>query len=94
LVFFVSTPTFAELESGQQNASDKASERVIGVGDVVAYRGSSSPTVTRKVRLLDSTVTVRPAWTMPTWMRCPATVSDPRSLTAGVRRTLGSNGAS
>jgi hypothetical protein len=39
VVFFVPTPTFAELESGQQDASDKAGERVIGAGDVVAYRG-------------------------------------------------------
>jgi hypothetical protein len=39
VVFFVPTPTFAELESGQEDASDKAGERVIGAGDVVAYRG-------------------------------------------------------
>jgi hypothetical protein len=39
VVFFVPTPTFAELESGQQDASDKAGERVIGAGGVVAYRG-------------------------------------------------------
>jgi len=39
VVFFVPTPTFAELESGQQDASDKAGERVIGARDVVAHRG-------------------------------------------------------
>ena len=36
--FFVPESTFAELESGQQDASDKVGERVIGAGDVVAYR--------------------------------------------------------
>ena len=39
LVLLVPTPTFTELESGQQDASDKAGQRVIGAGDFVAYRG-------------------------------------------------------
>jgi len=41
----VPTPTFAELESGQQDASDQAGERVIGAGDVVAYRGQEGAEV-------------------------------------------------
>ena len=37
MVFFVPAPAFAELESGQQDALDKAGERVLGAGAVVAY---------------------------------------------------------
>src|SRR2546430_2095605 len=48
---------------------------------------SSSPAVTRKVWSVDSMVTVRPAWTMPTWMRCPATTIAPRLLTLRSTRT-------
>ena len=36
VVFFVPAPTFAEFECGQQDASDKAGERVVAAGDVVA----------------------------------------------------------
>jgi len=39
VVFLVPAPTFAELESGQEDASDKAGERVLCAGAVVAYRG-------------------------------------------------------
>jgi hypothetical protein len=39
VVFFVPSPTLAELESGQQDATDKAGERVIGARVAIAYRG-------------------------------------------------------
>jgi hypothetical protein len=55
--------------------------RAIGL---LVVRGTSarswSPSLTRKVVSASSTVTVPPAWTMPTWMRCPATVRVPREL--------------